>query len=783
MSLITEVKKICDRLAPHGWRDLLMQHGLDITASDLQEELLREIPRINRDIRGFQDFALEGKQGVVPRNPARSLLFHAFASPDVIKGAKAKELTAFPTLAEIETIENFVFGIRPPSIEDLKKYAKELSDKTRRLTGKEQDGNYAIVVFAYEYRPAYETVHQKHADMCFSRTGVSRVGTTEPLYDETLRGFLPFNYDDEFDFRVLPSRYAAFFAVQLSGYQKIFGPMRTIDSDRDRKFWVPLHKIFSGKECIKGLNLNVSFEAYHVNEKIRRIHMHLKGDEFTDEDLTHYPFKFTSDIAYLSTRSDFSQGVLVPTPHPRLVEPAEYNGSPLFFKVPKEEENKVEFYESSLNIVADIDDEGQIGSGPRHAPEYVHVRTGKDENGPINMNDKLNVIEEIKKDNYYAQHYVDYTADGWISVVCPELAILGEFIPAYSLVTAPDFYSKCDQGDVYSWWLAEVPKMLRSGFWYRGGPNTLSDERLAPNLTLTGDGAHFTKEDDTVTSIVCLPSEDNIITTTLKSSGTLRHAYLPDAASGVFAPGWDISFDRTNGTEHLASYGLGSPFPEDSKLCAALSAFWPSVAPDAGRSFWWESFHGVYPTVCPLTDEEIGQANLPPWDGSKGPKRINKDGRLLVEYLKIEYVDYVYNSLKKAFTLSQLGKNIDTDEFEARMLAMNRAYQSAGLLKPHPPGEISQDDRDIQRKWPVLSFKKVRSDETELQEAQTKTRIKLKGNIYRIEIFHAGDTQEHEDHRKIQVEIRDKFIIFVGNLRHVLIKKNDGTWKHKKNVE
>ena len=30
MALIDEVKKVCDRLAPHGWRELLAQHGLDI---------------------------------------------------------------------------------------------------------------------------------------------------------------------------------------------------------------------------------------------------------------------------------------------------------------------------------------------------------------------------------------------------------------------------------------------------------------------------------------------------------------------------------------------------------------------------------------------------------------------------------------------------------------------------------------------------------------------------------------------------------------------------------
>jgi hypothetical protein len=32
MELIEQVKKICTRLAPHGWKELLLEHGLDITA-------------------------------------------------------------------------------------------------------------------------------------------------------------------------------------------------------------------------------------------------------------------------------------------------------------------------------------------------------------------------------------------------------------------------------------------------------------------------------------------------------------------------------------------------------------------------------------------------------------------------------------------------------------------------------------------------------------------------------------------------------------------------------
>lgn len=73
MSLIEQVRQICNRLAEHGWRDLFLQHGLDIAADDLKTELLKELPNINRQLKGFEDFALEGKRGIEPGQPARSL--------------------------------------------------------------------------------------------------------------------------------------------------------------------------------------------------------------------------------------------------------------------------------------------------------------------------------------------------------------------------------------------------------------------------------------------------------------------------------------------------------------------------------------------------------------------------------------------------------------------------------------------------------------------------------------------------------------------------------------
>src|SRR5262245_29071553 len=116
MALIDDVKVMCDRLAPLGWRDLLegvTKDQLDIkqpTPARLRSELLKPLTGIDRTQRGFTDFSLDGGHAVTPGLPARSLLYHALASPEVGGG-----LRDFPTLAELETLENFVFGARPPT--------------------------------------------------------------------------------------------------------------------------------------------------------------------------------------------------------------------------------------------------------------------------------------------------------------------------------------------------------------------------------------------------------------------------------------------------------------------------------------------------------------------------------------------------------------------------------------------------------------------------------------------------------------------------------------------
>ncbi|PZX04542.1 hypothetical protein C7437_10454 [Psychrobacillus insolitus] len=765
LPLIEQVRQICNRLAVHGWRDLFLQHGIDITAADLKQELLKDIQaKINRKLKGFEDFSLEGTRGIEPGHPARSLFYHSLASPNVVTGVDGLELTSFPTLRELEIVENYVYGITPPSLSEI-----------RSRVGRNED--LAIVVFASEYRPAPETVHRKHADLSFSRTGVARVGTTEPLYSPKNRGFLPNVKDDDFAFRVLPARYSVYIAVQRKGNENEFGPISRSEEQRKgdmrRLFWIPLHKLFSGTECISEFNINVSLEAHHVNEKLRRIHLELGKDAgWSEPHISQSPFFFKEGIAKLSDSPEFGTNVLVPVPHP-LIEVAQYEGKTLTFKVPK----NPKLFSSSLKISA--------VNGARRAPEYVHIRHKMKNGKIIDLNEKSSLMEEIKEGGYDAVHYIDYTADGWIKAICPELAFA--FLsnhPAYSLVTALDFFPHCDQREVMDWWHQSVPKALRGEIWQRGGPTALSYTRRAANLELKTEaliGSNtikktvFNSQDDTMTAIVSLPYKIPPQDTKYgKVPETTRHSSLPDAAAGVFAPGWDVSFDRTQeGTggesvKFLAAYGLGSPFPEDTKLCAALSTFWPAVAPDAARTFGPNlNQTRFYPTVSPLTDEEIGQAGNLPWDGVSGPQ--HKEGQKVIEYTSFDYVDYVNNALYKSFSLS-LTSRIDIREYQARLSTMAHVYAALGIA------------HDEKSNWGVLSFREVDLSDKELQTAQESTHLLIfpaatpRGTVYRFEMYLRGKTSPAgNDFRKVHVKINEKVILFVNGVK-ILIKREGSDW-------
>ncbi|QOG20841.1 hypothetical protein [Bradyrhizobium sp. SEMIA] len=793
--LLSGVKAALERLGPLGWEALLEHHGLDLSADDLAHELSRPLTRIDRSFPGFEDFAQEGNRGVEPGAPARSLLFHAFASPRITSfrhRGRLTKLKGFPTLTEIEAIENYVFGHQPPSIDDLRARA--------------QGARLAIVVFATEYRAALGTVHGRHADMVFARTGIARIGTEPPLYDGAARGFLPFVKDKDTGIRALPCRYAAYVACLVPGKKGAHGPLRFIDGDvqesgtsgrsalraglqdapealrvdepgdHNRRFWVPLHKLFSGGECLLDRDIEVRLSASHVNEKIRRAHLkflcngHFGG--WSEPALSDAPFIFHDGIADFSAEPDDGGWLLRPFSHPRLTEPASYKGEPLTFCVPKTPDSGGSWraYQSSLNLLPQP-------SGARSAPEYLHARHAiADDGSERDLNDEPDIIKLVEGGGYRARHYVDFTGDGWIDVECPEIALdLPRRIPAYSIVASPDFFPLVDQTSLMQWADQSVLPSLMHSLWDAPGsglPQALSDQRYAANLQISG--ANFDPDDDTMTAIVGPFGSGDGALCQLKSVNNHRASMLPDGAAGVFAPGWDVSYDRTSETDpedtgkklapgvtFLTNYGLGSPFMEDSKLCAALSSFWPAAAPDITRTF---APSKNYATATPLTDEVIGLGSKPPWDGVRGPTLRQKEGK--VEYASLAYADYVEKALSGGFDISEIGKTT-VEEYVARTLTMGLVYRALGV-----------ETHDDKLKWSVLSFRMADPSDADLLAAQKATGRRLNKHFtYRYLVFDHADrgAADPTDFKKVLVNFGSLKLLFADPTL-VLTKDSAGDW-------
>jgi|JI8StandDraft_1071087.scaffolds.fasta_scaffold00148_6 hypothetical protein len=790
--LLDFVREACHRLAEAGWRELMVQHGIDIVAEDFAEELAKPI-NVDRSLPGFEDFALEGRRGIEPSKPALSLLFHAFASPGVVSyraDGRDHSLRDFPTPAEIEAVENYVYGAQPPSLDDL-----------FVLTG---GVHLAIVVFANEYRTAINTVHRKHADMCYSRTGVARVGTTEADYLQASRGYFPFVEADPYQFRVLPCRYAPYIAALLPGAKDGHGPMRFLEhdakpiaaasrskdaggpppssalqsrsiSDSSRSFWIPVHKLFDGGECLRGREIAVRLSANHVNEKIRRAHLFFAANGhnsgWSEPDISNPPFIFSEGIAEFSQRAGDGSWLLVPTFHNPLIKPAEYRGKPLTFYVPESRNGGAWTpYQSSLNLKLKP-------SGARAAPEYLHVRHKIEKDGSqTDLNTLPNMVELVKHGQYNARHYQDFTGDGWIDVECAEIALeVPRRLPAYSIVATPDFFPAVNQTDLMKWTDQSVPPVLLNILWPEnpGMPQALSDQRYAANLELSGAG--FDQGDDTMTAIVGAFGSGGGRLTRLERSTANRANTLPDAAAGVFAPGWDVSYDRTQevdpgdtgtgvvpGRTFLNTYGLGSPFVEDSKLCAALSSFWPAVAPDITRTF---APAAKYATATPLTDDVIGLDGSPSWDSIKGPK-VDRNKKV-VEYTALAYGDYVDVALKNGFNIATIGKT-SVEEYVARTLSMARVYAA-----------LEATSRQDKAKWSLLSFRHAGRSDVELQAALRMTKRDVHWQFtYRFEMFrHDGRTLPWDPLKFDKVLVPyDSLVLLFADPSIVLHQLPDGSW-------
>jgi hypothetical protein len=267
----------------------------------------------------------------------------------------------------------------------------------------------------------------------------------------------------------------------------------------------------------------------------------------------------------------------------------------------------------------------------------------------------------------------------------------------------------------------------------------------------------------------------------------------------VFDPGWDTSqgiyyTDRNRPLQKfLAGFGLGSPFVEDAKLCAALGAYWPGVAPDATRTFSPDKHIAdiiyPYPTVAPLTDEELGMVPSPlygklmPWDGVPGPTVVRGEFSY-AEYKDIWRTDYI--DMLGTMTAALTGR-VDLAEYKARIMAMEAVYWSLGIHDPDfkdDPESMGAYKRAARQKvlmakgaWAVLSFRSIAGTDSAMAKAWQQAGVPpAAGPFFRVHVYRWGkETPSPNDMYRVRVEMLEEAIACVAGTQ-VLLQRDGGSW-------
>ncbi len=662
-----KLSEIIQKLASTGWKEVILeitQNQINIDQESwslLLSKLVEPIDFITRNHEGLLDYSNSGNQLITPYDFSKSLLIHCLSNPLF----KDNRIDYYPSIEEIEIIENLVFSSIYFS-----------NPRTLQLLKDEHGDSLVIGVFSYQYNVAERTCHFKHADMNYSRTGISRVGNNEVFYDPINRSYEPTNQEN--GIRVMPARFGTFLCLKLKGNESSeFIIMDQKQLDANLEFLFPIHKLFSGNECLLGSNIEISYNEYHRNEKLNRVH----NSEIENTipingyDLADFPFVIDNNTkqGFLnSAQVSNSNCIIIPTASP-LAEPAIQSNRYVQFIVPSVTESAR--FSTSLAIPAKIIGQRQA----RQAPEYVNIRNIVKQEQVIDRNEDVQNISNLSEEefvqkigggSYNAIDFIDRTADGFVNAIT-NLEL--KSYSAYSLITAPDYFPYVNQRDIFKYNI-EVDKFDQ------GGADPLSDGRIKANINYDT----FKNDLNSLTAIVGMSSSEQI--SNLNRQDIYQASFLPDAASSIYAPGWDISMDIDTETNQgfNAAYGLGSPFPEDAKLCAALNSYWPAAAPDASRTFFRSKTYRGFPkqpTAIPLTDFELGihplladQMDVDTnfgWDGEHGPFFEIIDEIEYVNYCDIARSDYSFNFWQGKIGLNSFNK-ITTTSFISRMNAMKK---------------------------------------------------------------------------------------------------------------
>ncbi len=680
-------EQFLNKLLLGGWGKVFSPHGWDLSIGTSQDKLI-----INREMPGIEEYTLEGTSAVHPGDPALSLLYHVAMHP----GIQPESITFWPSLEDIDALENHIYGLVPPSEDML--------------------GSLVPVVMAYEYRVTRRTPHKKHADLVFSRTGVGRVGTCEPEYSETRRCFNTNPSDGSGGTRVLPARYGVFLCRE-----KLYGDQISIQGkkhseDSQRFFYEPISKVFDGMNLGEEV-LSLKFENHHQNDKLNRIVEKGKLKIDSQYDISKPPFYYTSNREKFTDSWQFPGSLIIWRKPQEMCRIAKQENKIVTFKVPKENllwlktlfsKLKISFFynnrrytslrvgqnlilallDYSLNaLISAFGSDKRVFLSPRLAGEFTNIRHLVDKNGKI-IDLNLLPVKKFKKTlsegGYQAVMYEDPISEGYISASFDGISIeMRKLKPAYSLMTAPDFMPWVGNIDIYQY---------KDNF-ISGGPRALCEGRLPVNLRLAYGGNSspvFLPKEQTVTAIIAKARRQ-----TQECKGEREYDsthYMTDDASDIFAPGWDVTYSKDSlfSPAYYHTAGLGSPFLEDVKLCAAANGMWPAASPDAARTFKRKTR-----TALPLTDEEIGlspESSLAKrknnyaegWDGEYGPFIQEKNSELVVNYASIERSDYISNYFDSRFNFSQLRK---ISRLEAAQRLSSLAQVNKILLGKTPLGK------------------------------------------------------------------------------------------------
>ena len=661
-----------NRLREGCWQSVFSEHGWDLISGTSQVPLT-----INRALQGFEEFAKEGQFAIHPGDPALSLLYHALMHP----GVQGEAITFWPDLNDIDNLENYIYSLAPIAEDEL--------------------ASLHLVVMAYEYRVTRRTPHQKHADLIFSRTGVGRVGNEEPKYSGERRCFITNSERHGGCTRVQPARYGLFLCEAKCYGEGLSIQGKKHSQDELRIFYRPVSKIYNGM-TLAGQTLSLRFEAFHQSDKLMR--MVSKGKLKIDSgfDINKPPFHYQSDKDDIVGQSAYTGNLLVWRKAQDFCRMAKQGDKVVTFTVPKESYLSIKkalskvknlFFlnnrrytslrvgQSVFWVMLDYLINGllsKIGSdkraffSPRQAGEFTNIRhIINDEGEVVDLN--LLSIKEFKstlsEGGYQAIMYEDAIAEGYVSAKVTGLERpLAKVKVAYSLMTAPDFMPHVGNIDIYQY---------KDNF-VTGGPRALCEGRLAVNLRLTYQGSKaevFSPKEQTVTAITAHARDQAQVC--LGQAEYENTHYMTDEASDIFAPGWDVTYGRESlcSSPYYHTSGLGAPFLEDVKLCAAANGMWPAASPDAARTFKRKTR-----TALPLTDEELGIApkaafaqngriSKRGWDGEYGPFIFMVDDKPAVNYASIDRSDYIRNHEENKLNFSQL-RLINRPEADQRLKSL-----------------------------------------------------------------------------------------------------------------